>query len=94
MPFKISRTGRLAAGQTVDLVTSDGTAVMGQNYQDASQTLTFLAGQTTILVAVSIVDDGTPGDGAKSVRLALQNPTGGALVGARSAATLWIVEDQ
>ncbi len=91
---KVSRTGKLVAGQGVDLVTSDGSAAAGINYVDASQTLVFADKEASKTIAVTILDDGVPGDGARSVALTLANPTGGAAVGARGTATLWIVENR
>jgi hypothetical protein len=89
---RILRTGKLAGGQTVDLTTANGTAVAGTHYDDSSQTLTFGLGEKSKLVSMPILDDGVPGGGARSVKLGLSSPTGGATVGARGASTLWIVE--
>jgi hypothetical protein len=91
---KILRSGKLAAGQAVTLTTTDGTAQSGVNYSDATQTLSFALGEASKTVAIPILDDGTLGPGALSVHLALTSPDGGALVGAKGAATLWIVENQ
>ena len=91
---KITRTGKLAAGQTVDLKTVDGTAVSGTDYLDASQTLTFAAGETTKLVTLQVFDDGAPGGSARSVALSLRQPAGGATVGPRGASTVWILENR
>src|SRR6185295_497648 len=89
---KVVRTGKLAAGQTVAFTTADGTAVAGTNYVDASQTLTFAASEATKLVTIPIVDDGAMGAGALSVLLSLGSPTGGATIGPKGSAALWIVE--
>jgi len=91
---KVVRSGKLAAGQAVAFTTSDGTAVAGTNYADASQTLTFAASEKAKLVAIPIVDDGAGGGGALSVVLALGSPTGGATIGPKGTATLWIVENR
>ncbi|HEY5908214.1 MAG TPA: Calx-beta domain-containing protein [Vicinamibacteria bacterium] len=89
---RIARTGKLAAGQTVELSTANGTAVAGTHYDDSSQTLSFGLGEKLKLVSIPILDDGVPGGGARSVKLGLSSPAGGATLGARGTATLWIVE--
>jgi glycosyl hydrolase family 44/Calx-beta domain-containing protein len=89
----VTRTGKLAAGQTVLFTTSDGSAVAGTNYTNSTQVLTFAASQTSKLVTIPVLDAGAGGSGALSVHLTLGNPTGGAAIGTRAAATLWIVEN-
>jgi hypothetical protein len=91
---KVVRSGKLAAGQAVAFTTTDGTAVAGTNYADASQTLTFAASEKAKLVAIAIVDDGAAGGGSLSVLLSLGSPTGGATIGPKGTATLWIVENR
>ena len=58
--MKITRTGKLVAGQTVDFATGDGTAVDGTNYTGSSQTLTFANKEASKLVTIPILDDGKP----------------------------------
>ncbi len=92
--IKVVRTGKLDALQSVLLTTTDGSAIAGTNYVDATQTLVFAAGETTKLVTVVVIDDGVVGPGALGVNLALGSPDGGAAVGPRAASTLWIVENR
>lgn len=92
--IKVVRTGSLAAGQTVVFTTSDGSAVAGTDYENATQTLTFDAREATKLVTIPVLDDGAPGGGAAAVRLSLTDPAGGAVVGPRGSATLWVVENR
>jgi hypothetical protein len=88
---KIVRSGKLAAGQTVELTTTDGTAIAGSHYLNSSQTLAFGPGEKLKLVSIPVLADGAPGGGARSVKLGLSSPAGGATVAARAASTLWIV---
>jgi hypothetical protein len=90
----VKRTGKLAAGQSVDFWTTDGTAVAGTNYQATALTVTFAANETTRIVEIPILDDSAPGGGARSVGLSLGNGTGGAAFAPPTAATLWIVENR
>jgi hypothetical protein len=92
--IKILRSGTLAAAQTVVFTTADGSAVAGTQYENATQTLTFAAHETSKLVSVPVLDDGLAGGGAASVQLSLSSPEGGAAIGARGSATLWIVENR
>jgi hypothetical protein len=85
------RTGGRASGVTIDYAMADGSAVAGTNYLPASGTLIFGAGEMTKTFAVEILDDGVD-TGNKSVYLTLSGPTGGAALGARTTATLWIVK--
>jgi hypothetical protein len=85
----VSRTGGQAGGATVRYDASDGTGAEGTNYNPASATLIFDEGQTTRTFIVDVLDDGSSTN--KTVRLTLSSPGGGAVLGPRSSATLWIV---
>jgi hypothetical protein len=78
---------------TVDVVSADGTAVAGSDYAAVSQTLSFADGETSKTVTLTINDDSLI-EGAESFTLTLQNPTGGAALGARSSATVTIADDE
>ena len=99
----VTRSGGAASGVTVDYATSDvgpcppppGTsyACAGTNYVATSGTLTFAAGQTSQTFTVSVLNDGAA-TGNIPLNLTLTNPGGGGTLGARSAATLKIIDIQ
>ena len=72
--------------------TTNGTATAGLDYSSAASTLTFNAGETSKQFIVTISDDALV-EGNETVILTLSNPTGGAVLGARSSATLTIVDN-
>jgi hypothetical protein len=87
----VIRTGGLASGATIHYATSDASATAGVHYRPASGAITFDHGETSKTFTIDILDDGTAG-GNKTVKLALSSPGGGAILGPRSGATLWIVD--
>jgi hypothetical protein len=64
-----------------------GTAAKGLDYTDASGTVTFNAGETSKKIMVSLASD-TTNEVTETVGLTLSNPSGGATLGAITAATL------
>jgi hypothetical protein len=88
----VSRSGGSASNVTVDYATSNGTATAGLDYSSAASTFTFNAGETSKQFFVTISDDVLV-EGNETVILTLSNPTGGAVLGARSSATLTIVDN-
>ncbi|NOS72912.1 MAG: hypothetical protein HOP33_23685 [Verrucomicrobia bacterium] len=89
----VIRTNGLASGVTVDFLTQNGTASAESDYTNTTGTLTFNAGETNKTVTVGIIDDILP-DGNKNFSLSLTNPTGGAVLGVRSNATMNITDDE
>jgi hypothetical protein len=81
-----------ASGVSVDFTTADGDATAGINYSNASQTVTFGAGETSKKVLVPIIDN-TDVDGDRSVLLSLANPTSGATLGDLAGVPLTIHDD-
>ena len=81
---------------TVDYTITAGSATAGADFAGPggllTGTLTFLPGQTSQTFAVSIVDDAAAED-LETVTLSLHPPTGGAVLGAQSTATLTITSD-
>ena len=57
VPFAVTLNRPALETVTVDYVTSDGTAVAGEDYTVASGTLTFAAGETEKTVSVAELDD-------------------------------------
>jgi Calx-beta domain len=88
----VARSGGSASGVAVHYATSDGTAVAGSNYVATSGTLIFNQGDASRTFTIPVLDDGNPGN--KTVHLTLTSPQGGATLGAKAEATLWIVGKQ
>jgi len=91
----VRRTGTaLASGVTVDYrTTTDGTAVPGNDYTPVNNALMFGAGVTNLSFTVPLSNDLLP-DGNRTVSLVLSNATGGATLGAQSAAVLTLLDDE
>jgi len=69
--FAVTLDRAAPAAVTVDYATSDGSATSGSDYEAASGTLTFAAGETSKTVAVALLDDeADEGDETFTLRLA------------------------
>src|SRR5262249_22227563 len=78
-------------GATVTLTA--GTATATADYDATARTISFPSGDNTDqTISVPIVNDAL-NEVAETINLALRTPTGGAIVGAQSAATLTIQDD-
>ena len=88
----VSRGGGSDGPVTVDYMTSDGSAVAGDDYVSASGTLTFVDGDTSESFTVTILDDALA-EGDEGLTVSLANPTGGAALGSPGAASVTIVDD-
>jgi hypothetical protein len=55
--FTVTRSGDLSQSVTVDYATADGSAKAGSDYLATAGTLTFAAGQTTMIITVAILGD-------------------------------------
>jgi hypothetical protein len=89
----VTRTGGSAGAVTVHYATSDGTAHAGTDYQSASGTLTFNAGDTAKSFTVPIIDRGDSSHTTRTVNLSLTSPSGGATLGSPVSAVLTIQEN-
>ena len=88
---RLTRTGNnLAAGVTVDLAVTGGTAQQGVDFNLPTGTLTFAAGETTKDLALARFSDGRP-EGPETISLALSNPTGGATLGSQRTMLITIL---
>jgi hypothetical protein len=76
---------------TIQAATTGGTATAGADFTDASQTLTFVNGQTSLTFTIPILAD-TLVEGNETVNLTLSSPTGGASLGTPSTAVLTIID--
>src|SRR5262249_28855716 len=88
------RTGGSHGPVSVQVSTSDVTAVAGQDYVTVSQVVSWADGDASPkTVTIPVRDDNHPGEGNAVVRLTLDSPGGGASLGSRAGATLTIRED-
>lgn len=76
---------------TLDFATSDLTATDGLDYVGSSGTLTFSQGEMTRTLTVPILYDENP-EIDEQFKVTLSNPTGGAVLGSLTAATVTILD--
>jgi len=89
----VKRSGSTASAVSVQYTSSDGSATTADgDYTAKSGTLSFKAGQTSLTFSVATKTD-TRDESNETVNLALSNPTGGAILGTQSTATLTIVDN-
>ncbi len=88
----VTRSGGAASGATVAYLALEGTATPNTDYEPSRGTLTFAAGETEATFTVPIVDDALPERG-EIVALRLGATGGGATLGTRRSAQLWIVDN-
>jgi len=74
---------------SVNYATTNLTAVAGQDYLDVAGTLTFASGATLKKITVSLLNDSVR-ESSETFRLALSNPSGGAVLGTPASATVTI----
>jgi len=86
----VNRTGGTDPA-SVDYTTSDGSASAGADYTLTSGTFSFLAGETSAMFVVPILDD-TLVEGDETFNLALSNPSPGSTLGAQSTAVVTIID--
>ena len=84
LAFRVTLGRAVAWPVTVRYATADGTATAGADYEAASGTLTFAAGETEKTVSVAALADGTA-ESAETLTLTLTDPSGATL--ARATAT-------
>ena len=89
----VTRTGGTSGGVSARVQTSDGSATAGADYAPVDATVSFADGDAAPKsVAVPLVDDAAIEE-PETINLALSQPTGGASLGAPSAATLTVLDD-
>lgn len=89
--INLHRSGNTGNVVTIDYETSNGTANAG-DYTSRSGTLVFEAGEKEKTFTIPLRAD-TSLEDDESVNLTLSNPSGGAVLGARRSAVLWIEND-
>jgi len=89
----VTRTGdKLGGGVTVRYTAAAESATVA-DFAPASGTLTFGPGATSVTFPVTIRDNAAVNPAARTIRLALSTPTGGAVLGEPSTGQLTIVDD-
>lgn len=88
----ITRTNGSTGIVSVRYRTADGTATAGADYVPTNNIMSFADGEIFKTFAIAIVDDNLM-EGPETVTLLLSNPTGGATLGARTNATLTILDN-
>ncbi|HXD32299.1 MAG TPA: carboxypeptidase regulatory-like domain-containing protein [Pyrinomonadaceae bacterium] len=87
----VNRSGDTSGESKVDFASSNGSASQLGDYEVASGSLTFAAGQASRTFRVLLVDDAYA-ESAETVNLSLFNPSGGVLI-APTTATVTIVDN-
>ena len=85
--FTVTRSGDTSGSASVDYATADGTAVAGGDYDAASGTVTFAAGETTKTVDVSVNGD-TAVEPDESFTVDLSAATGATISDAQGVGTI------
>jgi len=88
----VQRTNDVDTIVSVDYATADGTATNGLKYTAVYGTLAFGAGETNKDIVVPILNEGFV-EGIKTFTVSLTNPTGGAILGACTNATVRITDN-
>ncbi len=90
--LNVQRTGDTITEVGVDYATADGTATNALKYTAVAGTLAFGTGETNKTIVVPILNDGFV-EGTKTFQVILRNPTVGAVLGARTNATVRITDN-
>ncbi len=88
----VTRANGVRGAVSVSYATGTGTATAGADYTATSGALTFADGESSKTFTVALIDDDLV-ERPETVALALSVPTGGATLGATTAATLQIGDD-
>lgn len=87
----INRAGGSKITGSVGYFTTNGSAISGQDYTTANGTITFLAGESSKTLTLSISRD-SYADGGEYFTVTLQNPSNGAALGEPSVTSVTIYE--
>jgi len=87
MSFTVSLSNPSSSTITVQYATANGTATSGSDYTATNNTLTFVAGETSKTVAVSITGD-TRNEANETVNLNLSNPANATIADAQGIGTI------
>jgi poly(3-hydroxybutyrate) depolymerase len=89
----VQRTNDVNTLVSVDYATADGTATNGVKYTAVSGTLSFGGGETNKAIVVPILNEGFV-EGSKNFQVILNNPTGRAILGARTNVSVFISDNE
>ncbi len=90
--INVVRTGGSLGPVSVQFSTANGSATGGLDYLATNGTLTFAAGEMSKGFSVELVNDSLA-EGTETLQLLLTNATGGLAIGAKSNATLVVLDD-
>ena len=85
--FSVTLSAAVTEAVTVDWATADGTARAGHDYLESSGTLTFAAGETDRVVAVTVLDDAHD-ESEETFVLRLSGSVGAELAAAQATGTI------
>jgi hypothetical protein len=88
----VNRVSGLSGAASVNYATAGGTATAGTDYTAVSGTLDFAEGESSKTFAVPLTAD-TTNEPSETIILTLSSPTGGALLGVPTSATITILND-
>ena len=87
LAFLVTLSRTLGAALTVDYATADGSAHAGDDYQAASGTLSFRAGESSQRIEVAVLDDDHD-EGEETLTLTLSNASSGRLTDGEATGTI------
>ncbi|MGQ0529472.1 MAG: Calx-beta domain-containing protein, partial [Panacagrimonas sp.] len=90
----VTRVGGIDGAASVDYASSDGTAQNPADYLSATGTLEWGNGEAGVKSFTVMIVDDTSDESDEALNLTLSNPTGGAVLGTPSSATLVITDDE
>jgi hypothetical protein len=90
--ISISRYSGKKGAVTVHYATSNGTASEGSDYNAASGTVSFADGETTKVLSLKFIND-VVGEATENFTVTLSDPTGGAVLGTPTVATVNILDN-
>ena len=92
--IEVTREGGSRGSVTVDIASSDGSALAGIDYRPIARTIVFADGDATPrLLDVQTIQNTVGGQASRTVALTLTQPGGCASLGAQSTAVLSILDD-
>ena len=89
----VIRTGGSTGPLTIHYATAAGTATPGADYVQSAGDLNFIDGQLGATITVPIIDDSLA-EGDETFTITLSNPTGGAVLGVQSSASVTIDDNE
>jgi hypothetical protein len=92
LTLTVTRTGGSDGAATVAVAVTPGTAAARLDYTGGPGTVTFAAGQTSATFTVAILDDAFV-EGNQTFTVSLHSPTGGATLGAQTAAAVTVLDN-